>query len=750
MLKKGSIPQLTSLLFAAQGTHWSNQRKLAIISQLIMLLLGMILLSNIVITIGEKRLQNDWATQRYSELQTVGSLLSDKISFQEFRTRTFAGNDSLVDYLSHPQELTQQKLVSRWNNLTDNIPELIEIALFNPQGQLIFSSSHSQLFDALPQSFLDIKHQFKNDDIYTSEINFAPISGKLVPYIFQIATISSDKSQELGYLVTFSSINRVLQSVKPDVGANQSPLFILDTMGTLYADSGIKQSSMKVPNYGIGGNFSQNYPELWRKIAISKFGQFYGGQAIYVFLKVDLMAQSELERNYFLVSYVLDEHIQSKFTHWKYILIVASIILTLLGCAVILLLHLFGLEKRAKQYNVALVDKLFEGDVGYLIASDNGRIIASNSLATQALSSSKDELDERSLQHALQIEHLQYSNIIKQVQQHGCWSGELDLRSFGGKLLNASFRFAPKNTLLEDAERDYIFVSLTDVSQLAVSQHKTQQLALLANSSVAVALVNTQGQLINANKQFERTMHLNDNLNHNVRHLLGEEIDLQWALIQQQLILKGCWQGCIKNEDSRMSVLFNAHLNQDNDNDYITITVLPEHTSLKNRISKTIPHRSSILIKDKDLERYFNQLEKHKKLHSSMMIIDISPTGTFNHMSDMGKLEKRQQDIELRLLLELPKAFQLAQWQLGKLLIILPNTSSDEAHQFAIDLLAKLNDTGLAEGISIGLVAYHEGQSLHQFIENAEVALRRAKQNGEHKICQAFTRPNKVADLEYS
>ena len=122
------------------------------------------------------------------------------------------------------------------------------------------------------------------------------------------------------------------------------------------------------------------------------------------------------------------------------------------------------------------------------------------------------------------------------------------------------------------------------------------------------------------------------------------------------------------------------------------------------------------------------------------MLLDIAAEGMLSHMSDIGQLESRQKEVESQLLRELPNRYQMSRWQLGKLIIMLPDTDSDQAHYFAIDTLSKLKSNGLGDGICIGIAAYQGGQILEQFLSNAEVALKRAKQTDEQNICQAFTR----------
>ena len=47
---------------------------------------------------------------------------------------------------------------------------------------------------------------------------------------------------------------------------------------------------------------------------------------------------------------------------------------------------------------------------------------------------------------------------------------------------------------------------------------------------------------------------------------------------------------------------------------------------------------------------------------------------------------------------------------------------------------------GLGKGICMGIASFQPEQNLEQYLSNAEVALKRAKQIGEQNICQAFTR----------
>ena len=743
MLTQGSIPQLKSLLFSAQGITWSYQRKLALASQLIMLVLGMVILMNVLINVGERRLQNDWATQRYGELQTLGTLLSDNVSFQEFRTRTFAQSEPLNHYFDDPTDAQKQKLLGIWANLIRNIPDLLEVAVFDAQGNIEFSSSPNNFLIRLPKEVVENKRAYSGQNVYSSDIKFVPINGILEPYWYQVSWVKNHKSGREGFVVTFTSLNQTIQKIKPDIGVHHSVVSVLDTQGTIYSGNEFNKLNPNQIQVAIGGSFAQAFPDVWREIALTKFGQFHTSNATIVFLKVDLTTQGDTDRNYYLVSFVLDKDIVSRFSHWKQMMLLSSIVLTLLAGLLIIFVHRYKLEKRARGYNIELVDSLFNDEHGVLIANEKGRVVAANQAAALILNCSKDKLIERTLSRIFHLEMGEYQKLMAQYAKKGTWLSQFDLRQYGAGVVDISVKSAPSTQYLE---QDFFIININDVSELIHVQEREYRLKKLADSAIPVALVDHRGALIQVNNQFDHFLRLGGRLDKTLIELFGSEIEPQWNQIQQQISLKGSWQGHLSmladGSSINVDILLNNYAAADADNEHLICTLLPVKQDHSMRSRETIPFRSAILVSFSDVERYFKSLEANKRLHSSMMLMEITPEGVFSHISDRGKLEKRQQDIEMRLLLELPKAYQLAQWQLGKLMIILPNTSADEAHQFALDMMKKLEEHGLADGVCVGLVVYHEGQTFAQFMDNAEVALKRAKHNGEHNICQAYTRPS--------
>ena len=742
MLKRDSrIHSLKPFLLEAQGIHWSHQRLLAAASQISMLVITIVLITNVIITLGERRLQDEWATQRYSELQTVGTLLADKVSFQQFRTQVFAKAELLNKYLSSPTLENQESVQASWEHLSANIPELLGIALFDANGQFKFATDYNFGSEPLPPALLGSARNMGGNEIYTSPLEFSPVDATFEPYMYQLAWLENPDQSVRGYLVTYNAMLKMLEAVKPAFSSNKSPLMLFDTQGLLYAGPmNAEQKITRLPDT-LGGSLKQTYPEFWRQIATSNFGQYHDDVATYVYLKVELTTQYETRREYFLVSSIEHELIAAKFSQWQNILIIGALALTLLATAVIVLSHFYMLEQRARQYSIELANGLFNSEMGCIIVNENGRVVCANPRAAQSLMLALDELTDRSLQRILHLELDVYTQLMNHLKTTDNWAGEIDLSSQGGGMLRTHIRKAPKSK-----GHQYLLITFEDISELTTSRNDAFMNQLLAESAVAVALTDAKGQLIRVNQVFDQLMRLNGELNHNLTHLLDNDLENQWQRITQQIAMQGQWQGQIlSNPESRNAFCFQAtlkgHLDVEGDVDYIICTLEQAMTRSKaGIITELVPHRNAILVSLADLERYFKSLPNESRQQASMVLVDISPEGLLSHMSDIGQLEKRQQNIEMQLLLGLPTHYQMAHWQLGKLVIILPNTDADSAHKYALDVLHKLTDNGLGEGISLGIACYQTGQTLEQFLSNAELALKRAKQNGEQNIGQAFTR----------
>lgn len=742
MLKTtSSIHSLAPRLSLAQGLHWSHQRLLAIASQLSMLLICMLIITNLIITLGERRLQEEWATQRYSELQTIGTLITDKVAFQQFRTQLFAKDELLKQYLKNPTAAQQQKLQESWQELVQHIPELLGIALFDPQGNYTFSTPANFSTEALPPSLLNTSRSMGGREVYTSPLEFVPLNGMLEPYMYQLVWLEKPDQSSMGYLVTYNSTVQMLEAIKPAFSSDKSPMLVLDTQGLLYAGASNLAPLANMPET-LGASLRQSNPALWREMSMNNFGQFHGDEATFVYLKVELTAQHETRRQYFLLSYIRHADIAARFAQWQNIVIVAALILTLLAAWVILLSHMYRLQQRSRQYSIDVANGLFNSDIGFILANEQARIISANSNASEWTLVPLDEMTDRSLQRTLCLDNVTQAQIMDQVYRKGQWAGEISLESIGGPMLRAQIRQAPR----VGRGLPHLLVTLTDISELVNSKEQAFLSDLLCDNTVATALTDANGKLIKINPVFDSLMQLNGELNHDLATLLANDIGNQWQRITAQISMQGQWQGqilCSPNlrHSNCLQATLKGHVAADGEIDFIICTLEQAAVRIHGIEPRNyVPHRSTILLSLSDLERYFTSLSPQSRNHSSLLLMDINPEGMLSHMSDIDQLETRQQEVEVQLLLEIPTHYQILHWQLGKLIVILPDTDATQAHHFALNTMEKLNSNGLGEGITIGIAGYKEGQTLEQYLSNAEVALKRAKQNNDQNIGQAFTR----------
>lgn len=729
------------ILIHAQGLHWTHQRLLGLASQLCMLAVAVIIVTSIIITLGERRLQEDWATQRYAELQAVGGLMADRIAFQQFRTQMLAQSEVLEDYLVTPTAKKQAYLMQKWQVMINNVPPLLGIALFDPKGRFIFSTTDEFGEESLPPSLLGSSRNMGDHEIYTSPLEFTPIDGVLEPYLYQLAWLEKEEHQIQGYLVTYNSVSKMVNSIKPAFSSQKAPLMMIDTQGLLYSGAKEKPEINRFPRV-LGDSLKQSYPALWRKMAMSNFGQFHGEDATFVYLKIELVTQYETRREYFLISYVRNSDIAAKFHQWRNILIIAAVLLTLLGALAIVLTHLYHLVLRSRQFSLELSNQLFHADIGCMIVNDNGRVITANEITANLLAQPMDELTDRSLQRILQLEDERYAQILEELTQYESWQGEVNVSPDGSHILVVKIHLKPN----EDKLYRYMIVTFEDVSELKQYQQDAYLNQLITDNSVPTALSNANGLIIRANRAFDEMVNIIEHKDQNLTELLEKDLGKNWSQITQQIFVQGSWTGPIDtniNEQLETSTqaTLKGYLDEAGDIEYIVSTferALPQNHYLQE--GELIPHRSTILVSLRDLDDYFNNMSPLNKDFSSLLLLDITAESMLSHISDIAQIENRQREVESQLFRDLPHRYQIAKWQLGKLIIILPNTDADQAHYFALESLNKLQACGLGDGICIGIASYQENQTLEQFLSNAEIALKRAKQTGEHNICQAFTR----------
>jgi PAS domain S-box-containing protein len=732
---------------SAQNVQWSHQQVLALLSQIFLLLISMLILTSVIINLGERSLQEDWAEQRYSELQTVGTLTADKINFLQFRTQTLSRGDLLNQYSKAPTPALQQKLISNWQKLSDTIPELLGVTLYDTQGRLKFSSNSNFDNIQLPPALLNKSSSMGRNDVYSSPMAFIPTNGLLGPYIYQLVRLENKAYGLTGFLVVFNSVSSVLDSIKPAFFNHNSPLLLLDSQGFLYAGANQAMPLETMPDT-LGANIKQSNPELWRHIAMSNYGQFHALDTTFVHLKVQLATEQDFPQDYVLLSYIRHDDIAARFEQWKIILIISALIISLLASLLIIFRHRFVLEKKAKLNSMRLANGLFNSDLICIIANDNGRVISANPKAADIIGLPLDELRDRSLQRILHLDENRFGQIKATLEEEGQWSGEFSLDTINGCTLKAHIRREYKNKY----EGCYWLVTLEDVSQLLKSQQQGYLYQLLCDSAVATVLTDASGNLLKFNSEFDNLMELHGEHQHSLVELLGDEMQAQWPHISAQISLQGQWSGqVISCSNCRFSACLKTTLKGlltvEGDIEYIicTLEIASPVLDKQAKPNNVLGHHSSIVLKVNELETHFNSLSESAKEASSLMVMDINPEGIISHLSDIALLEKRQKEIELHLLNALPNQYQVAQWQLGKLVIWLPQTSSTEAHQYARITLSSLEENELAEGINIGIAGYLMPQTLESYLQNADIALKRAKQSNDQRICQAFTRQHHSA-----
>ncbi len=718
-----------------RGVQWSRQRLLAVVSQLSMLVITVVLITNVMITLGERKFQEEWAVQRYSELQTVGTLLADKVSFQQFRTQMFARSEQLQHFLASPGKQEQQRLVSSWVTLKHNIPELMDIALYDVAGK--FKLSSGSLFGSAPLSADTIKkvNQLSDNDILASTIEFIPIEDRLEPYQMQIARLENPDQSLRGYLVTYNSLELMLQAIKPVFSSNDSPLLVLDGQGQLYAGASNLSPLAGVPDT-LGISLRQTYPELWRDLAMNNFGEFHGENAAFVYLKTPLGAQNNSSHQYVLLSYIRNQDITQRFEQWRNMLLISAVLMTLLAAGVIVLIHLYRIEQRSRASAIELADGLFRGDAGCLLVNTAGRIVCSNARAAAILKLQQQDIESRNLQKLLEQEERWYQQVRQHLVKEATWRGEIQLQTIDTLYLRVNIR------LTGEGDTIYTLITFDDISELKQARQDNHLSQLLSDSAVATALVSPSGQLIKVNESFDHLMQLHGCTDINLAKVLKNDIENQWERILQLVNLHGHWQGQILSDEYRSGCLqttLKGSLDDEGELDYLICTLEQAGNERLNVRRDISPYRSSVLNELPALERYFTAMSEHDRHSSCLMLLDISPSGMLSHLSDVEKLENRQQQVEMHLLRDLPRGYQMSNWQLGQIAILLPESTPTMAHHYAKATLESLHDHGLADGICIGIAAYNDGQSLNQFLSNAEVALKRAKQNGAGNICQAFT-----------
>ncbi|MBR9729414.1 PAS domain-containing protein [Shewanella intestini] len=731
-----------TLLISTQSISWSRKQILSLASELLLLNIAIAIITYLFISMGERSLQDDWAEQRYSELQTVGTLAGERTDFLKFRTITFARGELLRQYLENPTPDRKASLISRWDSLSRNIPELMGLALFSPEGKLKFASSDEIIDLSLPPSVLDPNRALGGNDIYSSPMAFTPINGSLEPYVYQLAWIENPDQSVKGYLVTYNSVIKILQSIKPAFFDQTSPLLLLDTKGYLYAGASQAKPLKGMPD-ALGSSLSLSYPELWQNMAKNNYGQYHSDDATFVFLKVEMSHQVESTREYYVMSYIRHDDIAKKFFKWKLVLIFVGLTIGLLASLLFIIRQLYHLEKRAKINSMSLAHGLFSSENSCMIINNRGRIVCANAAAYKHINLPSEEVIDRTLQRIFDINDDVYKQIEQVFENRTSWVGEHGLNNEDDqRVFHISISFEAKNT-------NHWIVAFYDMTVFTQSQQQANQYQMMSEAAVAIVLTDAEGQIVKTNKHFNQLMQYDETAataETHIHPLLGQELHRQWENILTSIPLQGSWSAQLMpfskaHFDQSLKLTITGHFTVDNELEYLIITL--DESSAHPGVVKgqhVIGQSGNFVMRMSDFEEQFRGMSESTRTQSSLMVIDISPDGLFSHLGDIDQIEKRQKDIEITLLVDVPSTYKIVSWQLGKMLIFLPETTASDTHQYAMKCIDLLKDNELGEGINIGIAGYLEPQNFEQYLAKAEVALRRAKQSGDQSICQAYTR----------
>ncbi|WP_394131185.1 PAS domain-containing protein [Shewanella maritima] len=740
---KNKNNSLKTLLLNSQGIRWSQPKILSLLSQLITLNVAIIIIASMSISMGERSLQDDWAKQRYSELQTIGNLSAERANFLKFRTLTIARSEILEQFLDNPTPSKRQQLITQWNSLTRNVPELLNVALYDPEGRLRFASSDNYFDIELPEHILSPDRAFGGNDIYSSDLSFAPIDGVIEPYIYQLAWLENPDHSIRGHFITVNSVLRLLDSIKPAFFDESSPLLLFDPGGYLFAGANQNRPLPGMPN-SIGVSLSQTYPELWEEMNTEKFGRFHGDEATFVYLKSEMITQDNRKRDYFTLSYIRHDDISDNFFKLRMVAIFIALLIAALTSIIVYHRHKTSLDEVAKDNSMRLAYGLFNSAKSSLLVTEKGRIIRANETAYIQFDLPTESLVDRTLQLIFNLTNEQFDLIKQTVSRHNSWNGVLTLNGENKASFNAYIKLDP--ALQTSQERNYWIITFDDITPLIDSINQATQYQLMSDAAVAIALTDADGEIVKANTRFKQLMKL-DNIEHqSILPLLGHTITSQWNNIANVLPAQGVWTAQLTpfsnaSFEHSLKISVNGQLSLEGDVEYLIITLEETSATLSQSANKRAQQSNNFVIRMSDFEARFHSLSESSRSSTSLMLLDISPSGIYSHMGSTEQLEKHHKEVELVLLMDLPENCQIISWQLGKVLIFISDTNPTQSHQYAMEINESLSDKSLAEGINIGIAGYLETQELEDYLAKSEVALKRAKQSGDHNICQAFTRP---------
>ncbi|MCU7376289.1 hypothetical protein PEC18_37270 [Paucibacter sp. O1-1] len=175
------------------------------------------------------------------------------------------------------------------------------------------------------------------------------------------------------------------------------------------------------------------------------------------------------------MSYIRHDDIAARYLEWRMVILIAGVLIALLASALIVLRHLFVLERRAKLNSLQLSQGLFNSEISCLIVNDSGRISSANLKAAKALALSIDTLTDRNFQRVLQLDNDRFEQIKEALAHHQQWRGEVSIES-----VNNTLQTHIRSELCPNSKESYWLVTFEDITILYDSQRQAYLYQLLS------------------------------------------------------------------------------------------------------------------------------------------------------------------------------------------------------------------------------------------------------------------------------
>ncbi|WP_067657213.1 PAS domain-containing protein [Ferrimonas marina] len=473
----------------------------------------------------------------------------------------------------------------------------------------------------------------------------------------------------------------------------------------------------------------ERFPALWQHMQENSFGEFSLDERLFVYMQL----RPGKEHPLYLLSYIDrqgERPIENRFRSQIYLSALTIVVLL----ARLMWYRRYQLDDRqGRQRSLALAEQLYEGKQGAMLFSTAGICQSANRALCDQLNTSTDRLAERHFRRLFDSAPLSIDMVWQLARSSGYWEGQLLPRHGVSHPLKVSIRS------LRLGRNDQLMVLRIEESpQQRQQNEQLRELRQLSDSACGLALVDSQQTILACNNAMAQICGHNQEA---IRGLNWQELlplanaEMSQTL-RQQLNTRGSWQGPLwltRRDGGYLRCLANVHLAEGyhGDEPYQVVSLTPlQDAQLGDHIAQPP-------LAKHNLQRCLTQFQDRPV---SLMMLRLDPQDPVASFSDSDAMLFQQHQLEHALVGILPKEALLGQHSKpGELHVLLPGWSDSKATRLAANLLRLLDEAELAEGLVIGLAA-GEGESNWQtLLENADMAIERAKANG-HSYCQAFTR----------